>query len=231
MSSVSDLSSMASSLQQSIEAAIKRVQTQSAGTSSDPDPATVKQYEQDTKKSSLNISAMGTDIGVLTKDKSRLNVMSMLGKNDPVDFYRVKVTSTGTVSLGQVGDQGVRFQLMDKSGSIVADSDSTQGKAYDAYKKMKEGTYELAGGSYTVRISRDKGVSTTEQKNYAFQLRQGTYTEDYDTIARQPSANDRPFDLPSYLTLLNGGSTDTTGGLASILMAGNTRGRLVNSLF
>lgn len=234
MSSVTDIQGMAAGLQQSVDAAMKRLQEQAK--SADPAPENVQGYEQDVRKKALNIPSLATDAGVLTKDVSRLNVMSQLGKNDPVDFYKVKVTTAGDVTLGRVGDEGVRFQLMDKSGAILADSDPGQGAAYDAYKKMQTGTQPLDRGDYTVRISRDKSVPQTEQRNYAFQLRMGTYSKDYDTIARQPKEGDRPFDPPSYLAMLNGGAT--TGGtaagnsLASILMAGSGgRGSLFNGLF
>lgn len=233
MTSVTDIKGMASGLQQSVDAAMKRLQEQAKG--ADPAPEDVQTYEQDVRKKALNIPSLATDIGVLTKDVSRLNVMSMLGKNDPVDFYKVKVTTPGEVTLGRVGDEGVRFQLMDKGGTIIADSDPTQGAAYDAYQKMQAGTLPLDRGDYTVRIGRDKSVPQTEQRNYAFQLRMGTYSKDYDTIARQPKEGDRPFDPPSYLAMLNGGSaTGTSSGnsLASILMAGSGgRGSLFNGLF
>ncbi|NYZ17706.1 hypothetical protein HL658_34615 [Azospirillum sp. RWY-5-1] len=234
MSSVTDIQGMATGLQQSVDAAMKRLQDQAK--SADPAPENVQEFEQDVRKKALNIPSLATDIGVLTKDVSRLNVMSQLGKNDPVDFYKVKVTTAGEVTLGRVGDEGVRFQLMDKSGTIIADSDPGQGKAYDAFQKMQGGTQPLDRGDYTVRISRDKSVPQTEQRNYAFQLRMGTYSKDYDTIARQPKEGDRPFDPPSYLAMLNGGSA--TGGtaagnsLASILLAGSGgRGSLFNGLF
>lgn len=232
MSTVSDLSSLTSGLQASIDAAMKRIQEQAKA--ADPAPESVESYEQDVRKASLNVPSLATNIGVLAKDSTRLNVMSMLGKNDPVDFYKFKVTSKGEVTLGQVGDTGVRFQLMDRTGSIIADSNPTQGAAYDAFKKMQTGEMTLDRGDYTARISRDKGVPVTEQRNYAFQLRMGTYTEDYDTIARQPDSNDGTTSRPAYLALLGGSSTttDTTGGLASILMGtGSGRGSLFNGLF
>lgn len=233
MTSVTDIKGMAAGLQQSVDAAMKRLQEQAK--SADPAPENVQAYEQDVRKKALNIPSLATDIGVLTKDVSRLNVMSMLGKNDPVDFYKVKVTAAGEVTLGRVGDEGVRFQLMDKSGAILADSDPTQGAAHDAYTKMQAGTLPLDRGDYTVRISRDKSVPLTEQRNYAFQLRMGTYSKDYDTIARQPKEGDRPFDPPSYLAMLGGGTTNgtTTGNsLTSILLAGSGgRGSLFNGVF
>lgn len=225
--SASDISSMVTNLQRSIDSALKKATT----TAQDPKPENVKEYQQDVKKSGINVAAMATDVGVLVKDTSRLNVMSVLGKNDTVDFYKVKVASSGDVALGQAGDAGVRFQLLDRTGAIVADSDSSQGKAYDAYTKMRAGSLSLNSGDYTVRISRDKSVSTSQERNYAFQLRMGTYTADYDTIARQPTQQGRAEGTsPAYLSLLTGDTSGNVGSLASLL-AGSSRGRLLSGLF
>jgi hypothetical protein len=240
MSGISDVNAMVSGLTSSIDNALRNIKTDDDANK----PKKVKEYEQDTAKASLNVKAMATDAGILTKDKTRLNVVSTLGKYDPVDFYKVKVSTAGNITLGQVGDSGIRFQFMDKTGNVMADSDPGAGAAYEAYKQMKDGKFAAAAGDYTVRIARTKDAKLTQDRDYAFQLQMGTYTEDYDTIARQPTSGGTSGS--SYLSILNGGSAsgkagsliallsgDTsaaaTGGLASILSGG--RGSLVNGMF
>lgn len=232
-----DISSMSSSLQSSIDAAMKRIQTQ-VEEEKRKDAASTKAaeaYEQDTRKSAYNFQAFATDIGVLLKDTSRLNVMSSLAAGDPVDYYKVKFGTDGATTLGQVGDTGVRFQLTDKSGNLVADSDEKAGAAYDAYKAMREGTYEAKAGDYVVKVSRAAGENLGIEKNYAFQFSQGEFTKDYDTIARQPSTSGNGGSAVSYLDVLRqNGSLDSNGAGAALQLLGGSssgRGSLLNLLF
>lgn len=240
MTSASDIKSLASGLQSSIDSAMKRLQNELSQEQQKKAAASgkVEEFQQDVRKSTYNHSAFSTNIGVLIKDTSRLNVMSSLAANDPADFYKLKVTNDGDMALGQVGDAGVRFQLMDKTGKVLADSDEKAGDAYEAYKKLKEGTYAATKGDYTVRISRAAGEKPTEAKNYAFQFTQGDFSKDYDTIARQPAAGSGRAGGLSYLDILraNGGMSTNLSLLGSnnalnILGGGGTqRGSLLNTL-
>ena len=117
LSSYADIGGMAQSLQQSIDAAVKRVQQQAAGNGGAT--GKVQEYEQTVNKSALNAAPFATNIGTLVKDTSRLNVFSSLAANDPADFYKFTVTTSGAPTLGTVGDAGVRLQLMDRGGKDV----------------------------------------------------------------------------------------------------------------
>lgn len=239
MTSATDIKSLAGGLQSSIDAAMKRLQSQITQDQQEKKPAAsgkVEEFQQDVRKSSYNHNAFATNIGVLVKDVSRLNVMSSLPADDPADFYKLKVVSDGDMTLGQVGDKGVRFQLMDKAGKLLADSDEQAGAAYDAYKKLQGGSYPAIKGDYTVRVSRAAGEKAGEAKNYAFQLVQGGFTKDYDTIARQPETGSAGGGR-SYLDILrNGGGTAANLGLLgannalSLLSSGAARGSLFNAL-
>lgn len=230
-----DISSMSSSLQSSIDAAMKRLQTQVEEEKKGASTKAAEEYEQDVRKSSYNFQAFATDIGVLVKDTSRLNVMSSLAAADPVDYYKVKFSDDGAVTLGQVGDTGVRFQLTDKSGNVFADSDEKAGPAYDAYKAMREGTFDAKAGDYIVKVSRAAGENLGVEKNYAFQFTQGEFTKDYDTIARQPSTSGSGGSAVSYLDILRqNGSLDANGAGAALQLLGGYsggRGSLLNLLF
>lgn len=239
MTSASDIKSLAGGLQSSIDAAMKRLQTQISQEQQNKTPTgKVQEFQQDVRKSAYNTQHFATNIGVLVKDVSRLNVMSSLPANDPADFYKVKITGDGAMTLGQVGDKGVRFQMMDKAGKVLADSDEQAGAAYDAYKKLQSGTYLATKGDYTVRVSRAAGEKASEEKNYAFQFAQGGYTKDYDTIARQPEKGKAGGNGQSYLDILRSGGASS--GNLSMLGANNAlsllggassrRGSLLNTL-
>lgn len=245
MGGISGISSMVSSLQQSIDAAVKRTQEEAKTTKT---ASADKVYEQNATKSSSTQSAFATNLGYLIKDKTRLNGFSILGANDPVDFYKFNVTSKGDTGLGRVGDDGVRVQLMNKTGTVMADSNAQAGAAYDAYTKWTQGKLTLDKGDYTIRVTREKGEDAAKEKQYALQLTQGDFTTDYDTYAKQPAAGTSGGDVPSYVKTLQslmGGSAVTSSSLTNILLGGGTsssssssyssllsggRGSLLNSL-
>lgn len=234
MAGLSDINGMVSGLQQSIDAAMRRVQSQKP--QDDKAAGPVKEYEKEVRKSSATNAAFATDMGVVVKDRSRLNSFSILGKDDPVDFYKFKVTSKGELALGRIGDAGLRVQLMDRTGRMIADSDPGAGAAHEAYKKLSAGELTVDRGDYTIRVAREKGVPANEEKKYALQLRMGTYSEDYDTYAKQPKAGDGAGQVPSYarsLQDLMSGRSGGGGSNLSMLLGGSSggRGRMFNGLF
>lgn len=240
LSSYADVGGMAQSLQQSIDAAVKRVQQQ-ATTSESGSAAKVQEYEQNVKKSSYNTAPFATNIGTLVKDTSRLNVFSSLASNDPADFYKFTVTSKGEATIGTVGDAGVRVQVMDRQGKVVADSNVNAGDTHDAYKKLQGGTLTLDKGDYTLRVARDKDVPVKDAKSYGVQLRMGGYSKDYDTVAKQPAKGDDPFGgntkLQGLAAILSGGSTATNSAALMLGVGGSGgyggysgRGSLLNAL-
>lgn len=236
LSSFAGIGSMAQSLQQSIDAAVKRVQDQAAKTPDSGAKGKVQEYEQTVRKSATNAAPFATNIGTLVKDTSRLNVFSTLAANDPADFYKFNVPVKGEATMGRVGDASVRVQLMDRQGKIVADSNKDAGAAHDSFKKLEKGELTLDKGDYTVRISRDKDVPIKEAPNYGVQFRMGSYSKDYDTIAKQPAKGDNPFGgntkLQGLAAILTG-----NGGMpnSAALMLGSGsyggRGSLLNGLF
>lgn len=235
VSSLSTVSS-AASLASSVEAALKRAQAQSAGTgaSADAPAGKVQEYRQDTRKSSANAPGFATDIGTLTKDVSRLNVFSTLAGKDPADFYKFKVATKGEAVLRQVGDAGVRSQILDRTGRVIADSDKSAGGAHENYQKLSRGEMTIDRGDYTLRVSRDRDVPLKEAKNYAFQLRMGSYAKDYDTVAKEPRPGDSPVQLPSYIqglqSLLMGVDSARNGMLSGNPVA-SRKGALFDGLF
>lgn len=189
---VSSVSQMVSDLNKSLKAAIANVQSQQQAQTP---AAEVKSYEKQVRKSSSDSRMFATDIGVLSKNVSRLNVVGTLAPNDPVDFYKFRVTSKGEATMGQIGDQGVQVQLLSKTGQVVADSNKSAGKAYDSFRSLQRGQLSLDQGDYTVRLTRDKGESAKDPKNYAIQFSMGSYSQDYDTVAKAPRKGDSPFQM------------------------------------
>lgn len=209
---LSGVNSLVSGLNSSIEAAVKRLQEQTNSNQ----PENVKEFQKEVRKSSSNTSFYSTDIGILAKNTTRLNVVSNLAPNDTVDFYKFKVTTKGQASMGMMGDEGVRVQLMSKTGMVLSDNDKSAGKSYDNYLKLASGELELDRGDYTVRVTRAKGVDAKESQNYALQFQMGNYSQDYDTIAKQASKSDNPFQLSAATQSMLSGLTSAMSNAASI---------------
>lgn len=188
----SAVSSLVSSLNSSINDAVKRIQAQQAAAAANPDAT---EYSKTVRKSSSKLQVHATDIGILAKQTTRLNVASNLAAKDTVDFLKFKVTTKGEATMGMIGDDGVRVQLMSKNGIVMADNNKDAGDTYDNFKKLQSGTMTLDRGDYTLRVTRQKGTPDTEAQNYAIQLSMGSYTQDYDTVLKQASSSDNPYAL------------------------------------
>lgn len=210
---LSSVNSLVSGLNSSIETAVKRLQEQANASQ----PEDVKEYQKTVRKSSSNSNYFSTDIGILAKNTTRLNVVSNLAPKDNVDFYKFKVTTKGEASMGMMGAEGLRVQLMSKTGLVISDNDKSAGKSYDNYLKLSSGELTLDRGDYTVRVTRMKGAETSEDgENYALQFQMGTYSQDYDTVAKQPSKNDNPFQMSAATQSMLSGLTSAMSNAASM---------------
>ncbi len=209
---LSSVSSMVSSLNASLANAVSALQSQQSTSSTEE----VQSYEKTVKKSKLTNAGGATDIGILAMNTTRLNVASTLAANDNVDFYKFKTTSKGEATLGHVGDDGVRIQLMNRLGTVLADSDPKSGDDYDAFKSLEKGELTLDKGDYTLRVTRSPGESAATPKNYALQMVMGSYSQDYDTVAKQPAASDNPYQMSSSQQALLDGLNSAISSASSI---------------
>ncbi|AWU97087.1 hypothetical protein DM194_22535 (plasmid) [Azospirillum ramasamyi] len=202
------VSGLNASIKNAVEAIRKSQSNQAVGD--------VQEFSKTVRKSALTSTAGATDIGVLAKNTTRLNVASTLAANDKVDFYKFKVTTKGEMTMGQVGDDGVRVQLMNRLGRVMADSDPKSGDNYDSFKKLQAGNLTVDKGDYTLRITRDKGQSDKDPKNYALQVVMGNYSKDYDTVAQAPAKGDTGLALTTGQQATLDGLNSAIGSLNSI---------------
>lgn len=181
---------------------------------------TVAEFEKETNDVKIDNNMTARDIGVLRKNDSRLNLFSALSTGDAVDVFRFKVATTGNVKLGSLiadpTDKALfRVQIFSKSnGQLVADQDPNSGDAYKAYQKLEAGMLELKQGDYVMRLSR-LGGQDPQSKNeiqYAVQLTQGVYKNDYDTIEQGTSSDQ---DAYGFATSLGAGTDNLISSLSS----------------
>ncbi len=208
------VNSMVSGLTDSINNAISALQAQKEQEAAAA--ANVQEFQKQVNKSSSNLQGQATDMGILAKNVTRLNVVSNLAANDKVDFYKFRVTSKGEATLGQVGDDGLRVQLMSRLGTVIADSNPDSGKDYEKFQKLQTGELTLDRGDYSIRVTREKGESEKETKNYALQLQMGGYTQDYDTVAKQPDKSSNPYQMSTAQQTMLSGLNDAITSLSSI---------------
>ncbi len=209
---LSSVSSMVSNLNASINNAVEAIRK----SQSNQAIGEVQTFEKSVNKSVLATTGGATDIGVLVKNSTRLNVASTLAPNDKVDFFKFKVITKGEMTLGQVGDDGVRVQLMNRLGRVMADSDPKSGDGYDAFKKLQAGNMTVDKGDYTLRVTREKGQSDKDPKNYAMQVVMGNYSKDYDTVAKQPAKGDTGLTLTTGQQATLDGLNSAIGTMNSI---------------
>ncbi len=184
---------------------------------------TVQSYRKDTRDVRFDNAITARDIGVLKKNDSRLNVVSALTAGDAVDCFRFKVTTEAETKFGTLTDASasgpqVRFQIFLRGSNVlVADNGAKAAKDHkEAYDQLEEGSRKLVPGDYVVRITRDseKALDLNKTLNYAIQLSQGSYRNDYDTVEKAARSGDNPFGLANYRA--------GTGSLMSSLQSGSS---------
>ena len=208
--------SNASSELQRIEREVKRIQQQLAQKNSGKE---VQEFQKDTRDVKFESSATARNIGVLKKDQTRLNVFSSLSSGDSVDGFQFRVTTKTATTFSvlnatQEDEDKLRYQIYYKSnGRLLADSDAKAGAAHTVYEAMRDGSFEMETGDYILRVTRadNNGSTRNKEYNYAIQLSQGLYTQDYDTIERAARSTDDPYGIGN----VSDSTTNLTTSIAS----------------
>ncbi|GAB2175434.1 hypothetical protein [Dongia sp. agr-C8] len=171
----------------------------------------VQEFEKTSQDVLYDNNATARQIGQLSLNSTRLNVISALNKADKVDTFSLNVATNGSTKFSilvndpsnpnplQDSSGKVRVQIFAKGKGLVADSDAGAGQANDNYKALKNGTFSMASGQYVIRVTRADGVDTQAKGtyNYAIQMTQGTrYTKDFTTTEQAyTEGTDDPFGI------------------------------------
>jgi hypothetical protein len=171
----------------------------------------VQEFEKTSQDVLYDNNATARQIGQLSLNSTRLNVISALGSKDKIDTFGVNVATTGNTKFSiLVNDPSnsnpladssgkVRVQIFAKGKGLVADSDPSAGAANQNYKALKNGTFSMARGQYIVRVTRADGVDPQAKGtyNYAIQMTQGTkFTKDFTTTEQAyTEGTDDPFGI------------------------------------
>lgn len=199
-----------------IEREVKRIQAQLDLKNSGKE---VQEFQKDSRDVKVDTNATARDIGRLQENTSRLNVFSSLSKGDSVDIYRFKAITTAKTTIGVLNESQevegkVRFQVFNKAtGRLVADSAEDAGEEKQNWEALRDGSFELNAGDYVLRVSRTNNIGPDRDAefNYALQINQGAYANDYDTIERAARDTDDPFGGSS----VSEATTSLTASIAS----------------
>lgn len=139
--------------------------------------------------------ASALNIGTLDINQSELYANSQINSANQASYYTFNFHSGTALKFNLYNttsasvQQGLRVQLFDSGGNIVADNVGTQAQQ-DAYKKFDSGEgLNAANGQYTVKISYAPGSYTTSAQQYNFQIYSGsTYNTLYQTTANLPTS-------------------------------------------
>jgi len=133
-------------------------------------------------------------IGGLSQDNTDLDVLSQLTPQVKNDFYTFNFEQGSALKLsfnatvGPLGDAnndapgttvdgtavGLRYQLYDITGTLIADSDGTPAQQA-AYANLTSSTgLTASNGGYYVQVSAAPGTTLSTQQIYNFQLYSGT---------------------------------------------------------
>ena len=183
-------------------------------------PKNIRGYKQTSQDESGDSTLTARDIGNLTEGKTRLNVISALTKNDNVDFFKLTATTNEKLGIAVTTDKGVRVQILDSKGKVIADSEAKSGDKYDNFQKAGAQNLDITKGVYFLKVTRETGTLNTVRPNYAIQVSTTKYYEsDYDTTEtpapRQTYASTYAQSGSSLNALLNqvyGGLFDSGNG-------------------
>jgi hypothetical protein len=184
----------------------------------------VQEFQKNTRDVQFESSATARNIGVLKQNTTRLNVFSALTAGDQVDGFQFRVTNKTATTFSVLNatkedEEKLRFQIYYKSsGRLLADSDPKAGTAHTVYEAMRDGTFAMETGDYILRVSRADNVGANRDKeyNYAIQLSQGVYSQDYDTIERAMRATDDPYGIGNVSDATNNLTSSIAGSVSFI---------------
>ncbi len=165
------------------------------------------------------------EVGRVRMNNARLNIFSSLTEGDKKDHFKFFVDSTGDLKMANFKEGEARFQILNKQGRVIADSDESTRLLYQRFERMQSSEGEKwKPGEYFVRVSRTGG-SINDKIPYSIQLQMGSDVKnDYDTIEYEapepePGADQAVIDTPPNNVE---GNASTQGGamLAGMLVAG-----------
>lgn len=133
-----------------------------------------------------------SSLGTLTADETQLNARAQVMRENPIHFYKFTLDGDSIKMnfLNVTGSSDLRIQLLNSSGTIVADSSSTASAALQtAYDDLSSGDgLDQEAGEYFVKVTFDTTALRSIPQLYSFGLYSGTrFSTSYQTVGKAQS--------------------------------------------
>ena len=162
----------------------------------------VKVFEREGRDVHKDVVETARDLGKARLNHARLNLFTSLGPGDTEDNFKFNVTTEGRLRLGIWPEEGIRIQISDSRGKLIADSGGT-GKYLEKFDDIKKSRDRVSAGDYYIKVTREDTSDTQTEIGYSLQVQVGDqYREDYDTIeyTADPATKDEPVDTGPQAT-------------------------------
>ncbi len=131
-------------------------------------------------------------LGTLIADETQLNARAQVMRENPIHFYKFTLDGDSIKMnfLNVTGSSGLRIQLLNSSGTIVADSSSTASTALQtAYNDLSSSDgLDQEAGEYFVKVTFDTAALRSVPQLYSIALYSGThFTTSYQTVGKAQS--------------------------------------------
>lgn len=148
--------------------------------------AGAKLYQRQTVNTIGATADDATDLGTLTTNKTALNVIGKVCRENSKDYYSFTLDGDSLkMDFNNTTDSAdMRVQLIDSEGNVVADNEGTddQQTAYDDL--TSDDGLDADAGTYTVRVSYGSTALKSVAQSYTLSLYSGTKFNDvYQTQA------------------------------------------------
>ncbi len=133
-----------------------------------------------------------SNLGTLTTDATQLNARAQVMRENPTHFYKFTLDGDSIkINFSNVtGSSGLRVQLLNSSGTIVADSSSVASEALqEAYDDLSSSDgLDQEAGEYFVKVTFDTTSVRAVPQLYSIALYSGTrFATSYQTVGKAQS--------------------------------------------
>ena len=146
-------------------------------------------YQRDVSIAMNSTLEDANDLGTLTTNQTQLDIKARLSRENATHFYKYTLDGDNLkmAFLNNTATTGLRFQILDSSGKVVADnSESATQTLQDAYKNATSWDgLDQEAGDYFIKVSFDVTSLRSVPQEYSVAMYSGTrFAASYQTTAK-----------------------------------------------
>lgn len=176
-------------------------------------------YQRDVSLALNSTLADAADLGSLVKNQTQLDVKSRVSRENATHFYKFALDGNSMKMnfTNNTGTSGLRVQVLNSSGKVIADSSSSASDTLQsAYKDLTSSSgLSSSSGDYYVKVTFDSTSLRSVPQTYSLGLYSGTqFTESYQTTAKPQTKSTQVVTTDNTMTYAKYGTeefgTETT---------------------